>query len=124
MRQKQHREPSMSSISDTAISGLKASELRVNVAAQNIANADSNDYTPKKVVEHVGTNGSVSSEIVDQTPAQLSLVNADGQVEEQPNVSLDQQVVDVQLGTYNFKANATVLATTQQLQKRLLDIVA
>ena len=115
----------MSTISN-AISGLKASEARVAVAAENIANADSKDYSPKKLIEQaVSPNGGVTSEIVSQTPTKLSLVNAQGVAEEsQPEVSLDEQVVDVQLATYNFKANATVLATQQQLQKRLLDIVA
>ena len=112
----------MSSIGST-VSALFASQLRVSNAANNIANATSKNFTPQDVVQ-TNDAGSVHAELVDRTPSTYKTLNASGEQEDTPNVDTTLEVIQAQIGTYDFKANATVLKTQQQLQKKLLDILA
>ena len=114
----------MSTAINNTISALQVNQLRVANAANNIANADSQNFTPQDVKQTTNDAGSVAAQLVDRTPANLKTLNADGTEQNLPNVDIDQEVVTSQLATYNFKANATVLKAERDNQKKLLDIFA
>jgi flagellar hook-associated protein FlgK len=114
----------MSDVTSIATSGLLASEKRVSIAANNIANAGTPGFTPQDVDQTAQSDGSVSAKAVDRTPASITLTNPDGSTQEFPNVSLDQELVNTQVATYDYKANAVLLKTQRELNKTLLDIQA
>ena len=114
----------MPSIIATTTSALLAAQQRVSNAANNIANADSRDFKAQDVVQRAEVGGTVRAELVDRDPSTVTTISPEGLAQVVPNVSLDQELVTAQLATYDFKANATVLKTEQDLQKRLFDIFA
>lgn len=114
----------MTSITANALSGLRANQTKLLVASENIANAQSSNYDAKQVELRANGAGGVEAEIVEKTPSRLAVLNAEGQQQELPNVSLEEEIVNAELATYNFKANATVIRSEQALGKRLIDILA
>ncbi len=114
----------MTDITSIARSGLQATELRVNVSASNIVNANTPNYKPKDVDATANSDGSVSAKVVDRQPASITVTNGDGTTTEFPNVSVDQELVSSQVARYDFKAEAKLLEVQRDLNKRLLDIQA
>jgi len=113
----------MSNLIGNTVSALFASQLRVSNAANNIANADSRNFTPQDVVQSSDA-GSVQAQLVKRDPASVTILNSQGELDTVPNVDLGQETVTAQLATYDFKANATVLKAERDLQKKLFDIFA
>lgn len=114
----------MVDISAVALSGLRASETRLAVAATNVANQDTTGFKAQDVQLSADANGGgVRTDIVDRSPATIEVAN-DNEVQEKPNVSPDEEVANAQVATYNFKANLKVLKTEDDLQQSLLDIRA
>lgn len=114
----------MSSIGSIATSGLFASEKRARAAAENIVNARTVGFDAKDVQQSADADGSVTSKIVDRAPPTVKITNPDGTVEDLPNVSLDEEVVNLEIASYDYKANALVFKTDRELKETLIDIQA
>lgn len=114
----------MVGISAVALSGYAASEKRLAVAAENIANAESPDFKAKKLEQSSDAAGGVTTRVVDKSPATVKVATTDGSTADRPNVSLEEEVVQSQVSTYSAKANLKVLQTQNHLDKYLLDIQA
>ncbi len=130
----------MISAMNTAFSGLNAAEKRISVSASNIVNAQSTKsvvggesvdtpYTPLAVAQ-VSTQDGVRAEATPKNPATLPVYNpdspsadADGVVQ-MPNVDLAQEMVNMNIATYDFKANLNVIKKNDEMAQSLLDIVA
>ena len=110
-------------ITSTSVSGLLANEKRVAVAASNISNAGSTNYQALDVVQQA-TGGGVSSDIVVREPATITVADDAGGTQVLPNVSLEEELINTQVATYNFQANVQVLKTQRELEKTLLDVLA
>lgn len=108
----------------TALSGLYASEKRIAVAADNVANSDSPDYVAKDVALSSNAGGGVSSRVVERNPGTVEVAGRDGGIEQRPDVSLEEEVVAAQVATYSAQANLKVLQASDKLNKYLLDIQA
>jgi flagellar hook-associated protein FlgK len=97
------------SITSIAVSGMNAAKSRLAVSADNVANANTPDYRAKQVNQASQAEGGVR--------VQVSQAAAEG-------VSLEQEAVNQQIASYDFKANAKLLRVQQELDKSLLDIQA
>ncbi|RUO23187.1 flagellar basal body rod protein FlgC [Aliidiomarina iranensis] len=131
---------SMFSIFDISGSALTAQSQRMNVAASNMANADSVSgpdglpYRAKQVVfESKLANGQgaggvqVREVIEEQTPGRLEyrpghpLANGDGYVQ-MPNVDPIAEMVNMISASRSYQANVEVMNTSKQLIMRTLSI--
>ena len=113
----------MVSVSATSLSGLYASEKRIAVAADNIANANTPNFKAKDLDLSSDATGGVQARVVERTPATVKVATNNG-VEDMPNVSLEEEVIQTQMATYSAQANLKVLQTQDKLDKYLLDIQA
>ena len=93
-----------------AVSGLRDATLRLDVAANNVANAASDGFTPSRVVSSALPGGGVQSTV---TPSDL-----------EGGVDLPTEIVSAMIARAAFSANAHVLAQSFETQRRLLDILA
>ncbi|MEM7197203.1 MAG: flagellar basal body protein [Pseudomonadota bacterium] len=118
----------------TALSGLQAAQLRVNVAANNIANAfsvspDPNSgeqaqvYTPRQVIQsYTATGGTTASTRVVQPPA-IPVLRTDNSVGYHPNVDFAQEAINLRVAEHSYRANAAVLRAQNRNFDALLDIL-
>ncbi len=134
----------MSSILSIAASGLIAAMQRLQVSADNVANANSDGPLPSasaavqsqypaayvaQQVNQVATPGGGTSAVVSN--AQPGTVTAydptapyadpNGQVAA-PNVDIANEVVQQAIASYEFAANADVMSVDQQMMQTLLNI--
>ena len=134
----------MSGILNIAMSGLNDATLRASNAASNIANAFSTSalpttggtytgFQPQDVVSLStagGGTGGVTSTLKARSPAYeaapgtgSAVANAHGLVAT-PNVDLTTEMVALQTAQVSYGANATLIRSSDQMQKRLLDAVS
>lgn len=123
---------------DVAVSGLRAETLRMNVIANNIANANTvrtpsgEPYRRKEVV--LSTNpGELSGVIIDQVAGDSSdfktvfdpndpYANAEGYVQ-MPNVELPVEMMNMITASRSYQANAAVLKRYQEMVDVALDSI-
>lgn len=102
----------MNSTSSIAISGMNAATVRMDVAAHNIANAQTPDFQRQEVVQQTVSGGGVQA-TVQQPPTPPKL----------PTGSLFLgDVVQQMEALYAFKANQKVVQTQQDMLGVNLDI--
>lgn len=99
----------MSSVLDIALTGLQAASTRIGVSANNVANSTTPGFKADEVVQSSQENGGV---IVD-----VRSTGVEG-------VSLDQEVANQLVASYDYKANLQVIKTQKELDQSLLDITA
>ncbi len=116
----------MSSAWNSALSGLRACEIKMAVNASNIANVNTEGFKKSRVALQEAANGGVQV-----TLSQVNLpgvppgLNEDtGEVSESSNVDLAESFVDQIVTTHAVAANATMLRTAAEMQQTLLDILA
>jgi flagellar basal-body rod protein FlgC len=114
----------MDSVGSIAASGMRAAELRLNVAAYNIANATTDQqvdastgvattFQPLRVDQATTAGGGVAATVRTQFPND-ALQGAD----------LASEAIEVVTARYTFAANVGVMRSVAQLQKVLLDAFA
>ncbi len=118
---------------NTALSGLQAASTRLNVSANNVANAASTSgevYKAQRVEQTSVQEGGVKAQVQPKTPATVqyfdqnnAAANEEG-VAEYPNVSLEEEVINQQIAGYDFKANLSVIRTADEMLGNLLDMTA
>ena len=102
----------MISAISSGLAGLRASETRVAVRAQNIVNWQSENYRPLTPVQT--TEG--GAPVVHVRPAELS--------GELPFVDIAAELVDMRMARHAYRASAAVLRTAQEMSKTLIDTLA
>lgn len=132
-----------------ARSGLSASRQRLAAIASNIANsqtagpaprngvsAGAAAYRPLQVTQNSlaidGHGAGVRAEVREVAEdrafsvfhdPQSALANPDGYVAV-PNISLEEQIVDLQMTKQGYKANAKVIGVLREMENEVLDILA
>lgn len=124
-----------------SLSGMNAASARLGNSANNVANIESTalvregktlqeTYLPKDIVQISQEAGGTDAYLKPRTPATVKVsdpenpaADADGMVEK-PNVSLDEEVVQQQMATYDFKANLKALKAQDEMEQSLLDMTA
>lgn len=99
----------MSDISAIALSGVRASEKKLAVAADNIANATNPDFKPKEVKQSSAPEGGVDVDVVDAPDN---------------GGDITQDVVNAQVAQYTAEANLNVIKVADDLSKKLIDLQA
>jgi len=130
--------------STIAVSGLNVATLRLDVAANNIANALSDGplpdaanagnfpaaYTPLRLNQTDVVGGGTSATISAVSPATVPVYDpgapfADsGRMVVSPNVDLASELVQVLIARYSFAASAQVIRADAQMSAALLNIFA
>jgi flagellar basal-body rod protein FlgC len=127
----------MSAISPLALSGLNAATLRVQAAANNLANARSNGavrgeagpepYTPLEVHQQAVATGGVAAQLAPSSREPLltydpnaPYANAEGFVAS-PDIDPADEVVALAMATYSFSANLAVIRTESEMMDALLN---
>jgi len=128
----------MTSILGSAISGMAAATKRVEVSAQNLANANSvgtpgakDDTASYKAVDPVQTTdetGAPTVKVREKDPAtvhvyapQHPLANEEGLVQS-PNVDIAEEIVNQNVALHSYRANVKMFEVWSELQKVTLDI--
>lgn len=134
----------MSSTLSIASSGMAAAMRRLEVSAQNVANAMSDGplpsadasvrtqfppaYTPQRVDQVASSDGGTQAVVNDVTPATVAsfdptapYADASGMVAT-PNVNFAGEAVQQIIARYTFAMNVAVVRTYEQMMKSLLDI--
>lgn len=105
----------LSSALNAARSGLAAESLRVEVAAQNIANASTEGYVPKRVEQTaLADTGGVSAVVRPVTSPQLYTAGSQVDIVKETTTLIQAQAA--------YKANLAVIATVDDMTDSLLDI--
>lgn len=131
---------------DTAASGLRASQMRLNVSASNIANiesvgpiapvqpmsasANTAAYQPGIVRQVATPDGGVSATYAKRQPATVArydpssaAADADGMVAA-PTVSETDEAVEQVMAADAFRANAAVLRAAGDMERDIIDRIA
>ncbi|MCI5049126.1 MAG: hypothetical protein MRY32_02170 [Rickettsiales bacterium] len=120
---------------------MYASTKRLSNSSNNIANIHSTTslvkgekvnepYKPNDVIQSSQSSGGVrAEERVRANPTvsyyQPGHPSADAEgVVDYPNVNLDEELVNTEIATYDFKANAKVIKAADEMTEDLLDITA
>jgi len=113
----------------SALSGLNAASNRIAASADNIANQFSKNYTPKAITQVSLGNGGIQSQVRNVEPPTTTIfnpsdpdANADGSVQ-LPNVDVANELVNITVASYDFKANLKTIKVADNMQKYLLDIL-
>lgn len=121
---------------DNALSGLAASSRRLQVSANNIANQFSTKsvidgqpvdqpFVPQRVDQVSLSNGGVITEVRNVEPPTVTVPDVqNNSTQEVPNVDLANEFVQIQLASYDFKANLKAVKVQDNLLKSLLDITS
>ncbi len=133
----------LNGVISTALSGLFAQNRATQSHASNIANVSTIGQVPEDGVEtakqayqpydsvNITTqDGNVRPEFVLRDPGTSTIyypgstyANEEGLIEV-PNVSLEHEIIGLQLASHAYKANAAVIRTAEELSDELLDILA
>ena len=120
----------------TALAGLNVAQVRVGVAAQNIANAqstgagDTGAYRALKVTQTAGADGGPRAEVSEKLPATVRLQGPAyggetlGQPVEFPNVNLAEEIVSMKLASHSYRANIAVIDAAISLEDTLINGLA
>lgn len=127
----------MVSVINTALSGLDAAQKRIQVASNNIANQSSTKttvdgvstntpYTPQRVdlvtLSNAGVAASVSD--IDKPTTRLAEPNNPEGFVESPNVDVAQELIDIKIASYDYKANIKAIQIQGEVEDSLLDILS
>jgi flagellar basal-body rod protein FlgC len=131
----------MVSAINSALSGFAAAAQRLNVSANNFANADSTQtqnngvvsntpYVPQVLEQASQTTGGVTTHTQDANPPSISVydpsnaaADANG-ITQYPNVDTAQQLVNAKIASYDAQGNLAVIKVQDKLFKSVLDIVS
>lgn len=103
----------MTSAINSGLAGLRAAELRVNVRAQNIVNAQSEGYRPYVPVQTSEGDGPV-----------VKVTRSAELTGDFPYVDLATEIVDMQAAKHAYAASAKIIRTVDEMEKTLLDAFA
>jgi flagellar basal-body rod protein FlgC len=115
----------MSVIAGIALSGLRALDKKMEVTANNVANAQTDGFK-KDRVEFQETYPAGVKVTLSKPDEQGAVVTDEccGELKETANVSLEEAMVDLITTPFQYKLNLQVLKTEDEMVKALIDIKA
>lgn len=119
----------MSSTSGIAQSGLQVAAMAVDVSANNVANALTEDFVPSRVVPADVEGGGVRADVerldepVKPPDDPLAEVRADRALLVPNRVDLAQEMVSQSRAAAVYKANLQSLRTDQEMQATLMQMM-
>lgn len=116
----------MSEAINSALSALRANLRKLDVTANNIANANTHDFKKGRALfEETAPSGVKVTIGRDETPgAPLPPDEILGEGHEMSNVSVEEELVDLITTRHAFAASVKAIQTEDEMQGTLLDIIA
>ena len=111
---------------NAALSALGAYEKKLDVAANNIANVNTDGFKKSRaILQEADPSGVVVTISRVNTPGS-PILSADGtgEIRESSNVDLAEEIVDLHTTKYGFQANLRTLKTEDEMLGSLFDILA
>ena len=118
-------------------SALHASQKKLSVTANNIANiysrsvnpdngVQNGDFIPKHVVQtSLGNNGGVKATVKSIEPPSIAINSNDGELHYIANVNMIQEMVQNRLeAKHSYQVNLKMIKMHDDLQKTLIDILS
>jgi flagellar hook protein FlgE len=114
----------MSNAFGIALSAIRALFTKIDVTANNIANASTGGFKKSRVDLQEAEPGGVKVCIstIDTPGSPLPPVDGGTVYQESSNVSLEEEMVNLIITQYTFSANLKTLKAEEEMQKSLLDI--
>ena len=111
---------------NTALTALRAFDIKMDVNANNIANANTDKFKKSRVNMQEASQGGVQVTIEQiNTPGiSLGANERTGEKPESSNVGLAEEIVDQMITQYAFEANVLVVKTANEMEKTLLNIMS
>lgn len=106
-----------------ALSGMRDATLRLDVAASNIANANTDNFVPDRVVAVAQASGGIQSRI-ESASFDLPTVVSDETNDSPSLTDLATEAVNTVTAKQAFAANATLLKVQDEMMQSVMDIVA
>jgi len=109
----------------SGLSGARAFERKVGVAAGNVANASTREYKKARAILQEGPNGGVSAQVERVATPGPQVLDPDGQTPELvelSNVELAEEVVGMIEGQRGFELNLKTIQTADEMLGALLDL--
>ena len=112
----------------TALSGLRAQSAKTAISAENIANAQSVGYTPKDAVLTSSESG-VEVSIQSRQNATVKTYSPDSVLADNdgfvsvPEISYEYDIINMMTAETAYKANISVIKTSDEMQDALLDVL-
>src|SRR5437762_14030162 len=97
----------MNSVSSIAVSGMNAAMLRMDVAANNVANSQTDGYRRQVVAQQAQPDGGVLADV--------------GQLQ-QPGENLAHDIVQQKIASFSLEPNLRSFQAGQSLLRSLLDL--
>jgi flagellar basal-body rod protein FlgC len=117
----------MPALSST-LSALGAFEKKLAITSDNIANVNTDGFRTKRALTLEGLNGTVAFEERQAAPsspgAPHRLDNLEQLPQEGSDVALEEEMPELVVSVYGFKANLKTLKAQDEILGTLLDIVA
>ena len=111
---------------NSTISALQAYKTRLGVTADNIANANTDEFKKNRAILKEGTHGDVQVDInrVNTPGHRYQELEGDQLVEkESSNVNLEEEIPEMMITQRTYEANLKVLQTQDKMSGTLLDIM-
>jgi flagellar basal-body rod protein FlgC len=111
---------------NSTISALRANKTMLGVTANNIANANTDEFKKSRATLKEGANGDVVVDInrVNTPGHRYQELEGDQRVEkESSNVNLEEEVPKMMVSQRTYEANLKVLQTQDNMSGTLLDIM-
>ncbi len=108
------------------VSALQAFSRQMQVSANNVANALSDDFKKSRAINSEGENGQVESVITKiDTPGPLveDPLSETGELKELSNTNIAEELTNQIIAEQGFKANALTIKTYEETTGTLLDII-
>lgn len=107
----------------TSLSGLNDAGLRSNVVANNVANANTDNFVPDRVVSQAVPGGGIASTVQAGIPPEIAPIalNPDGSFPSQ--TSYVEEGVNLIMAKAAYGANAAAIGVQNDISKTLMDIL-
>ncbi|MCU0555295.1 MAG: flagellar basal body protein [Syntrophales bacterium] len=116
----------MSEAINTALSALRANFRKLDVTANNLSNANTQDFKKSRAsfeeTEPAGVKVTISRVETPGTPLPADEILGEGH--EMSNVSVEEELVDLIATRHAFAANVKTIQAEDEMQGTLLDILA
>lgn len=107
---------------NASVSGVNAGRIMQSVAAENIANMNTKDYTPKRV-DLSSTGNGVAASISESDQPTLSFTSFDGTTTTVPNVDLLDETVAIKQADVQIEFNVAAIKMQNDSLGKIVDML-
>lgn len=106
---------------NASVSGMNAGRLMQDVSANNIANANTDEFLAARVELSEAVGGGVQATISVSQEEAITIANTDGTERTLSNVDLLQEILNTKIGGIMFEANAAAYKVQEETLGTIID---